>query len=183
MTTRVLLVLLAIGLGGCAKDALIAETTPTYIDAVEVELKTTVTMTGFPETLRHEIAREASRYPKAGAPHRMRIVVDTVRYKNPLLAATVGDGNYASAEVKVVDARSGETRAEYSVAAHGVNTAMNLGGVLDAVIQDRASADHALAIGLAADAMEKLYGTKAAAVARTRPAFAEIPPPAPAAPR
>ena len=82
------------------------------VDVVQHDAKAPA---GFAEGLRMAILREATRYGAAGRPLLLKIELNRVHLKNPVLALTVGDDNQAKGRVVVLDATTGRQEGTFAV--------------------------------------------------------------------
>jgi hypothetical protein len=86
-----------------------------HVSAVEVVQHDTKAPPAFAEGLRAAIEREAALYGASGRPLTLRVELERVHLKNPVLALTIGDDNQAKGRVVVLDAATGRQAGSFPV--------------------------------------------------------------------
>jgi hypothetical protein len=173
----------ALSLSACmAHTGALAKKQPSHVNNVEVTLARPLGSPALAETLRAKTLAEASRYGAVGNAKTLRISILHYHKKNPALSILVGDSNNITAEVIVVDSTT--LAEETKVKVTSLDTVL-LDGVVGAAIaisQTDAEVEEKLTTKLASDVLERVYGSKAAKIARKNPPALVAPPAAVPAP-
>lgn len=169
--------LAALSLAGCtAHKGVLSAGPPSHVNNVEVSLARPMGSPALAQTIRDKTLVEASRYGTAGEPKTLRVSVFQMHKKNPTMSFLVGDSNYISANVSVVD---GTTQTEHAkMQIKTIDDAMINGvlGAARAASQTEAEVEEILTTKLASQLLEHVYGSKAAKVARQNPPILTQPP-------
>ena len=132
----------ALLLGACASTSLgVSPDEMQHVASVDVVQHDTRAPVAFAQDLRAAVLREAALYGAAGRPLTLRIELDRVHLKNPVLALTVGDDNQTKGRVVVLDAATGREAGAFPVKVNADRTsacvdiasfvALSLVGALD----------------------------------------------------
>jgi hypothetical protein len=97
-----------------------------HVSAVEVVQHDAKAPAAFAEALRAAILREAELYGVAGRPLTLRIAVERVHLKNPVLALTIGDDNQAKGRVAVLDTATGRQAGSFPVKVNADRTGVGV---------------------------------------------------------
>lgn len=151
---------------------------PAHVAKIDVSLAPNVGSPGFAEAVDVKLRGQSGRFAREGAARHVRVAVTEVHYKDALQSILIGDGNYASAEVTVVDPATdkveGPVKAE-AIDASGLN---GISGAVISVTQDKRLVDERLADKLAWNVLVKVYGPTEAKEAGKRAPVAIEPAPA-----
>lgn len=176
---------MACGLSACsAHKGALWKHPPSHVNNIEVALTKPMGSPELVETLRVKTLREASRYGAVGNAKTLRVSVFQYHKKNPAMSFLVGDSNNISANVSVIDSATNTEDAKIKITSiddayvQGVIGAVVAAQTTDIEVEERLTTRFAL------DVLERVYGSKAAKIARKNPPAAAAPPaaapPAPA---
>lgn len=141
---------------------------PGHVAKVDVTVAPNVGSAAFAEDLGLKIRGHAGRFASGGAERHVRVAVTEVHYKNALQSILIGDGNYASAEVTVIDPATGRTEGPVKAEAIDGSGPNGITGAVISATQDKRTVDERLANKLAWNILAKIYGPAAAKEAGAR---------------
>lgn len=139
-----------------------------HVAKVDVSLAPNVGSPRFAEALNQKIRGQSGRFASGGAARHVRVAVTEVHYKNALQSILIGDGNYASAEVTVVDPATGGIVGPVKAEAIEGSGPNGISGAFVSAMQDKQAVDERLADRLAWNVMTKIHGPAAAKEAAGR---------------
>ncbi len=146
----------------------ILQTQPTYISATSVTIaKLDEGTANLPEDLRVKILRDASRYSPTGSPKILRINVTNFHVKNPVQSWLIGDADKISANVEIVDKKTGRVDSKFEAHAIRVGVQGIAGAVLSA-INNPVDVEQELTALLSKRVFLRLYGYEKAQQAEKR---------------
>jgi hypothetical protein len=113
-------------IGGCATTAggVTSAEQVHHVASVDVVQHDAKAPAAFAEGLRVALLREAALYGQAGAPLALKVDLDRVHLKNPVLALTLGDDNQAKGRVAVLDATTGRQAGTFAVSVNADRTGL-----------------------------------------------------------
>ena len=163
-------IVVALSLAGCtAHKGVLSASPPNFVNNVEVTLTRPMGSPALAETIRSKTLIEASRYGMAGQPKTLHVSVFQIHKKNPTMSFLVGDSNFISANVSVVDGTTQTEEAKIQVKTIDDAMVNGLIGAARAANQSEAEVEEILTTKLASDVLEHIYGSKAAKIARENP--------------
>ena len=151
---------------------------PAHVAKVDVSLAPNVGSPRFAEALDSKIRGQSGRFAREGVARHVRVAVTEVHYKDALQSILIGDGNYAAAEVTVVDPATGRTEGPVKAEAIEGSGPNGISGAVISAIQDKQAVDERLTNRLAWNVLVKIYGPTAARAAGDRAPVAIEPAPA-----
>jgi hypothetical protein len=118
----------ALLLGACASTSLgvASPGEAQHVASVEVMQHDAKAPAAFAESLRVAVLREAALYGAVGRPLVLKIQLDRVHLKNPVLALTIGDDNQAKGRVVVLDAATGREAGSFPVQVNADRTGVGV---------------------------------------------------------
>ncbi|OCC00835.1 hypothetical protein BA190_32185 [Labrys sp. WJW] len=155
--------LLAAALASCETAGMFPKPGEAYVKEV------TVTATPNPraavppgmETRLHAtLASEAGHFPQTGAPKRVSIVMTGYHLKNPALSLLIGDQNYTSGTMTVIDLASGTPTKPVTLHVQDSGFPQGVVGAIQAATQNTSLVESRLVSATSTQALEKFYGTK-----------------------
>lgn len=154
-------VALAVLAASCATKGLLdAGGEPFQISSVEVSRPAPRPATvNLPEDLRYKTQQQAYRYSETGARKILKVDIQRLHIKNPVMSWLAGDANHMAATAQVIDAASGRSEGTFTAAAVDSGYVQGIGGAVLAAIDNPVDVEQRLATQLAEKLVEQVYGS------------------------
>jgi hypothetical protein len=161
---------MALGLSACsAHTGVLSKSGPSHVNNVEVVLAKPMGSPVLAETLRTKTLNEAARFGANGNPKTLRVSIFQYHKKNAAMSFLVGDSNRISANVTIIDSTTQTEDGKLQFTSiddpyvQGVIGAVVAAQTSDAEVEDKLTSKFAF------DVLERVYGSKAAKIARKNP--------------
>ncbi|BCJ91155.1 hypothetical protein IZ6_18900 [Terrihabitans soli] len=160
----------ALGLSACsAHKGALWKHPPSHVNNVEVTLAKPMGSPALAETIRVKTLAEASRYGAVGNAKTLRVSITHYHKKNPALSLLLSDSNNIRADVSVVDTTTLAEDTKMQMITSDPVPADGIIGAVVAISQTEAEVEEMLTTQFASEVLARVYGSKAAKIARKNP--------------